>query len=118
MGGPLGRKEATLDGEIVALDDKGRPSFEEIQRRMGLTSETEIRRKMKEVPVTYMLFDLMWQDGHSLLKETYVARRKALEALKLNGAPWQTPPSQKGGGAAVLDPSRKPGLSGVIGNKL
>src|ERR1700681_3102135 len=70
-------------GEIVALDEKGRPSFEEIQQRMGLTSETEIRRKMKEVPVTYMVFDVMWQDGHSLLKETYVSRRKALEALKL-----------------------------------
>ena len=59
---------------------------------MGLTSESEIRRKMKEVPVTYMLFDVMWQDGHSLLKETYVDRRKKLAALKLKGASWQTPP--------------------------
>src|SRR5260370_8341000 len=101
MGGPLGRKEATLDGEIVALDDKGRPSFEEIQQRMGLTSETEIRRKMKEVPVTYMLFDLMWQDGHSLLKETYVPRRKALEAFKVNAASCQTPPSAKAAGPPI-----------------
>jgi bifunctional non-homologous end joining protein LigD len=90
MGRALGSKEVILDGEIVALDEKGRPSFEEIQQRMGLTSETEIRRKMKEVPVTYMVFDVMWQDGHSLLKEPYVTRRKALEALKLNGASWQT----------------------------
>src|ERR1700674_991636 len=63
MGRALGSKEVILDGEIVALDDKGRPSFEEIQQRMGLSSETEIRRKMKEVPVTYMLFDVMWQAG-------------------------------------------------------
>src|SRR6202023_803718 len=102
MGRALGSKEVILDGEIVALDDKGRPSFEEIQQRMGLTSESEIRRKMKEVPVTYMLFDLMWQDGHSLLKETYVTRRKQLEALKLKGGAWQTPPYEKGGGAAML----------------
>ncbi len=118
MGRALGSKEVILDGEIVALDDKGRPSFEEIQQRMGLTSETEIRRKMKEVPVTYMLFDLMWQDGHSLLKETYVARRKALDALKLNGASWQTPPSEKGGGPAMLEASRRAGLEGIMGKKL
>src|SRR5260370_40577528 len=53
VGRALGSSEVVLDGEIVALDDKGRPSFEEIQQRMGLTSESEIRRKMKEVPVTY-----------------------------------------------------------------
>src|SRR5258708_20031942 len=82
---------------------------------MGLPSETEIRHKMKEVPVTYMIFDVMWQDGHSLLKETYASRRKALEALKLNGASWQTPPSEKGGGAAMLEASRKAGLEGVMG---
>ena len=118
MGRALGSKEVILDGEIVALDEKGRPSFEEIQQRMGLTSETEIRRKMKEVPVTYMLFDVIWKDGHSLLKETYVARRKELETLKLNGASWQTPPYEKGGGPAMLEASRKAGLEGIMGKKL
>jgi bifunctional non-homologous end joining protein LigD len=118
MGRALGSKEVILDGEIVALDDKGRPSFEEIQQRMGLTSESEIRRKMKEVPVTYMLFDVMWQDGRSLLNETYVDRRKKLEALKLKGASWQTPPYEKGGGPAMLDASRKAGLEGIMGKKL
>jgi bifunctional non-homologous end joining protein LigD len=118
MGRALGSKEVILDGEIVALDDKGRPSFEEIQQRMGLTSESEIRRKMKEVPVTYMLFDVMWQDGRSLLNDTYVDRRKKLEALKLNGNSWQTPPYEKGGGQTMLDASRKAGLEGIMGKKL
>jgi len=118
MGRALGSKEVILDGEIVALDDKGRPSFEEIQQRMGLTSESEIRRKMKEVPVTYMLFDVMWQDGHSLLKEPYIGRRKKLEALKLKGASWQTPPYEKGGGPAMLEASRKAGLEGIMAKKL
>ena len=118
MGRALGSAEVVLDGEIVALDDKGRPSFEEIQQRMGLNSESEIRRKMKEVPVTYMLFDDMWQDGHSLLKERYTERRKKLEALKLKGASWQTPPYEKGGGNAMLEASRKAGLEGIVGKKL
>jgi bifunctional non-homologous end joining protein LigD len=118
MGRALGSTEVVLDGEIVALDDKGRPSFEEIQQRMGLNSESEIRRKMKEVPVTYMLFDDIWQDGHSLLKTPYTERRKRLEALKLKGASWQTPPYEKGGGQAMLEASRKAGLEGIVGKKL
>ncbi len=118
MGRALGSAEVILDGEIVALDAKGRPSFEEIQQRMGLTSESEIRRKMRDVPVTYMLFDVMWQDGHSLLKLDYTDRRKRLEALKLRGASWQTPPYEKGGGAAMLIASRKAGLEGITGKKL
>jgi bifunctional non-homologous end joining protein LigD len=107
-----------LDGEIVALDEKGRPSFEEIQQRMGLTAENEIRRKMREVPITYMVFDLLWRDGHSLMERRYVERRQALAQLKLTGASWQTPPYEKGGGQTMLDASAKAGLEGVVAKRL
>ena len=118
MGRALGSKEVILDGEVVALDEKARPSFEEIQQRMGLTSETDIRRKMKLVPVTYMVFDLLWQDGHSLMAQPYTERRGALEKLKLAGESWQTPPFEKGGGQAMLDASAKAGLEGVVAKRL
>jgi bifunctional non-homologous end joining protein LigD len=118
MGRALGSRQVILDGEIVALDDKGRPSFEEIQQRMGLTSETEIRRKMKEVPVTYMIFDVVWQDGHALLDKPYTERRATLAKLKLAGASWQTPPYEKGGGKAMLQASAKAGLEGIVAKKL
>ncbi|HEV2413166.1 MAG TPA: non-homologous end-joining DNA ligase [Candidatus Dormibacteraeota bacterium] len=118
MGRALGSAEVILDGEIVALDARGRPSFEEIQQRMGLTAENEIRRKMKEVPVTYMVFDLMWRDGHSIMDQPYVDRRKALASLMLSGPSWQTPPFEKGGGASMKDASAKGGLEGVMAKKL
>jgi bifunctional non-homologous end joining protein LigD len=118
MGRALGSREVILDGEIVALDDNGRPSFEEIQQRMGLTSDSEIRRKMKEVPVTYMLFDVMWQDGHPLLNQPYTDRRITLAKLKLAGVSWQTPPYEKGGGKETLQASAKAGLEGIVAKKL
>jgi bifunctional non-homologous end joining protein LigD len=118
MGRALGSREVILDGEVVALDEKGRPSFEEIQQRMGLTSESEVRRKMKLVPVTYMIFDLLWQDGHSTLTKPYMERRRLLAELKLSGASWQTPPWEKGGGQAMLEASAKSGLEGVMAKKL
>ena len=118
MGRAVGSSEVILDGEIVALDEKGRPSFEEIQQRMGLTAAADIRRQMKEVPVTYMLFDVMWRDGHSLMDQPYTARREALAKLKLSGASWQTPPYEKGGGKTMKDASAKAGLEGVMAKKL
>ena len=118
MGRALGSREVILDGEVVALDEKGRPSFEEIQQRMGLTSESEVRRKMKLVPVTYMVFDLLWQDGHSLIDQPYAERRRLLAQLKLAGDSWQTPPWEKGGGLAMLEAGAKAGLEGVMAKKL
>ena len=118
MGRAIGSHEVILDGEVVALDDGGRPSFEQIQQRMGLTSETEVRRKMKEVPVTYMVFDLLWLNGHSLMDQPYTDRRKALAQLKLAGTSWQTPPFEKGGGQAMLEASARAGLEGIVAKKL
>src|SRR2546425_5597669 len=118
MGRALGSAEVILDGEIVALDDKGRPSFEEIQQRMGLTADTEIRRKMKEVPVTYMIFDLLWQEGHSRMEDRYTDRRLALQRLKLAGPSWQTPPFEKGAGQTMLEASAEAGLEGIMAKRL
>ena len=118
MGRALGSAEVILDGEIVALDDRGRPSFEQIQQRMGLSAENEIRRKMKEVPITYMVFDVVWRDGHSLMDQSYLDRRKALAELKLSGPSWQTPPYEKGGGATMKEASAKADLEGVMAKKL
>ena len=118
MGRALGSNEVILDGEIVALDEDGRPSFEQIQQRMGLTAENEVRRKMKDVPVTYMVFDVVWRDGHSLTDQTYTQRRKALAELKLAGGAWQTPPYEVGGGQAMKDASARAGLEGVMTKKL
>jgi len=118
IGRALGSREVILDGEVVALDEKGRPSFEEIQQRMGLTSESEVRRKMQLVPVTYMVFDLLWQDGRSLVDQPYTERRRMLDGLKLAGASWQTPPWEEGGGQAMLEASAKAGLEGVMAKRL
>ena len=118
MGRAIGSSEVILDGEVVALDEKGRPSFEEIQQRMGLTSEGDVRRKMKVVPVTYMIFDLLWKDGRSLMDQPYIDRRAALAKLKLAGASWQTPPFEKAGGQAMLDASQRAGLEGVVAKRL
>src|SRR5215208_3158248 len=59
----LGSRRVVLDGEVVAFGDDGRPSFERMQQRMHLASESAVRRRMRDLPVTYIVFDLLYLDG-------------------------------------------------------
>jgi bifunctional non-homologous end joining protein LigD len=114
----LGSHEAILDGEIVAFDDAGRPSFQALQARMHLRGESAVRRLAEAKPVTYVLFDLLWLDGHSLMGLPYSERRARLEALKLDGEHWRTPEFQTGEGKAFLAATREQGLEGVVAKRL
>jgi bifunctional non-homologous end joining protein LigD len=118
LGETLGTRDVVLDGEIVAFDESGRPSFELLQRRMHVTSDSTIRRLVGEVPVTYVLFDLLWLDGHSTMDKPYVERRALLRELALNGASWQTPPNEEGDGAATIEVSKRFGLEGIVAKRL
>jgi bifunctional non-homologous end joining protein LigD len=118
LGPALGSTDAILDGEIVAFDDVGRPSFERLQSRMHLASESQIKRRMADIPVTYLIFDLLYVDGRSLVDLPYTERRKRLERLGLDGRAWQVPAHHRGDGDALLDLSRKQGLEGLVAKRL
>src|SRR4051812_21126318 len=114
----LSSHRAILDGEIVAFDEEGRPSFGRLQHRMHLTSESQIKRRSKEIPVVLALFDVLWLDGHSLMERPYTERREALESLGLNGPNWQTPRRLEGTGEELLAATARQGLEGVIIKRL
>ena len=116
--GELGGRPTVLDGELVAYDDQGRPSFQRLQRRMHVASATEVRRRQGEVAVTYVIFDLLHIDGRTLLELPYEERRAELEALGLDGDAWQTPSYHRGDGAALLAASRAQGLEGIVAKRL
>jgi bifunctional non-homologous end joining protein LigD len=118
LGRALAGHEAVLDGEVVAFDGDGRPSFQRLQSRMHLTSEHAVRRLSQSDPVHYMVFDLLWLDGHSLMELPYTERREQLLELGLRGPTWQTPASHVGDGAALLEASKAQGLEGIIAKRL
>jgi bifunctional non-homologous end joining protein LigD len=114
----LSHHRAILDGEVVALDAEGKPSFGALQRRMHLASESAVRRLAREAPVTYVIFDLLWLDGHSLMSLPYTGRRARLAELDLNGERWRTPEYVAGHGAELLDASEAQGLEGIVAKRL
>jgi bifunctional non-homologous end joining protein LigD len=116
--GALGMHQAVLDGEIVAFDANGRPSFERLQRRMHVTSPSAIRRLQSSMPVVYAIFDLLYLDGHSLTELPYRERRSRLESLNLSGAAWRVPAAHPGEGKLLLEATAKQGLEGVVAKRL
>jgi bifunctional non-homologous end joining protein LigD len=114
----LGARRVVLDGEVVAFDDEGRPSFERLQARMNLGSDSAVRRRMRDTPVTYVIFDLLYLDGRSTLPLAYEDRRRVLEALELEGPGWRTPAYHRGEGSALLAATRELGIEGVVAKRL
>ncbi len=114
----LGSHRAVLDGEIVAFDEAGRPSFGSLQQRMHVSSREQARKLAKRTPVTYVVFDLLWLDGHSMMDLPYAERRERLAALGLSGESWQTPEHLLGHGADLLKASVEQRLEGIVAKRL
>jgi bifunctional non-homologous end joining protein LigD len=114
----LGMHRAILDGEVVAFDAEGRPSFGALQGRMHLTRDAQVRRLAKEAPVTYIAFDLVWLDGRSLMDRPYTERRALLREVLADGERWQVPDHVAGGGAELLAATREQGLEGIVAKRL
>jgi len=117
LGRALGSRAAVFDGEVVAFDPEGRPDFGRLQGRMHLASETAVRRRMRDTPVAYVIFDLLWLEGRSLMGMPYAQRRERLDALGLRGRAWQVPASHDEGGADLLAASRELGLEGIVAKR-
>jgi len=110
----LGPEPLILDGEIVAMDASGRPSFTRLQQRMNLRSADEIAREVPRTPVQYVLFDLLSvQDVHAA-SEPLRARRAALESLAARLPAHILVPPVFDDVDAALETSRSLGLEGIV----
>jgi bifunctional non-homologous end joining protein LigD len=116
--GDVGMHEAVFDGEIVAFDDAGRPSFGRLQHRMHVTSPAAVRRLAASTPVVYAIFDLLYLDGRSLMELPYRERRARLEQLDLSGRAWRVPSAHPGNGARLLEATSAQGLEGIVAKRL
>lgn len=103
-----------LDGEIVAFDGRGRPSFETLQSRMHVRNPGHAL--MTRTPVLYAVFDVMWLDGRPLVDLPLSDRRRVLENLGLKGANWQVSPRLASAPAdELMAVCRQTGLEGYVG---
>jgi bifunctional non-homologous end joining protein LigD len=114
----LGSRTAVLDGEIIAMDELDRPSFTRLQRRMHVNDPRMILRLMNEVPVFFVLFDILYLDGKNTMKRPYVERRELLEEVTIAGPHWQRTPAHRGEGKLMLEAAEQNHLEGIVAKKI
>lgn len=113
----LGGSSAVLDGELIAPDDRGRPSFERLQPRMQAAPAGAAAAAAAQ-PAVFMVFDVLWHDGVDLCPLPHSERRERLVGLRLDDLGWRTPPLLETDDTAALEASvRSLGLEGVVAKR-
>ena len=79
--GELRVDNAVIDGEVVALDDEGRPSFSLMQQRTGMTSPGKRGPKNRALPIVYYTFDLLYLNGYNLMGIELERRKELLKQV-------------------------------------
>lgn len=110
----LGPDPAIVDGEIVAIDERGRPSFPLLQTRMNLQRPGEIARERTRTPVQYYLFDVLAAHGRDVASLPLTQRRAILEDLAATATPPVVLPPVFDDVDGALATSEKFDLEGVV----
>lgn len=105
---------AVLDGEVVAMAD-GVPSFEALAERMHVRDPARAERLARELPVAYLVFDVLVLYGVDITRRSFDERRGTLERLTLP-SPVQLSPVYPDG-AELWDVTREHGLEGVVAKR-
>src|SRR3954452_20189773 len=110
---------AILDGEIVCLDEEGRPSFRKLQQRFHITSAEMVKRRAAEYPAYIYLFDLLFIDGTDARDQPLTKRKQLLKAAI---SKWRSPlfftPGTRSKGTALLEETCRHGGEGIVAKRL
>jgi bifunctional non-homologous end joining protein LigD len=114
LGRALGDHAAVLDGELVAMDGDGRPDFYAVLRRLTLSRPLALAWAQRQTPLTFLAFDLLWLDDHSVVTKSYEQRRVLLDSLHLSGPAWHTTPRYSDDADDVFAACDALGLEGIV----
>ncbi len=106
-----------LDGEIVALDADGRPSFRRLQQRAGLTRPRDVEKARRGVGVDLVLFDALVVGGRAVTDRPYTERRAELARVVAPRRPVHVPDALDGTLDEALETSRLMRLEGVVAKR-
>jgi bifunctional non-homologous end joining protein LigD len=110
--------DAILDGEIVALDEKGVSRFQLLQQRLGRKNAGEIRRLAATTRIVYYVFDVLHLDGFDLMGCKLIDRKAALEELLIPSRNIRYSDHIIGEGERLFAEVAKIPLEGMIAKRL
>lgn len=107
-----------LDGEVVSLDDEGRPQFAQLQQRTQLVRTLDIARASALLPATYFAFDLLAFEGFDLRPLPLSTRKALLARLLPKVGPIRFADHVEERGAELFEQVEKRGMEGVMAKQL
>src|SRR5271156_4679947 len=110
-------ERAILDGEIVALDEEGRPSFSLMQQRTGFQPGKRRLPRREGVPVIYYAFDLLYLDGFDLRRVALERRKQLLQERIVSGGVIQFSDHYAEKGLDLFEAAKQRGLEGIVAKK-
>ena len=110
-------KNAVLDGEVVAVDEQGRPSFSLMQQRTGIRHGRFRAPGRSDVPVLYYAFDLVYRDGLDLRKVGLEDRKRLLADVIIPGDSLRYSDHQVAKGTALYQVAAQQGLEGIVAKR-
>jgi bifunctional non-homologous end joining protein LigD len=114
---PLGDRDLLVDGEVIALNQRGVPDFRVLQDRMHVRNAAAATRLADQLPATYMVFDVMRVDGKDVSNQPLGERRKILRGLGLEHSTWQVPDAYDDG-PMLFEATLQQGLEGIVSKRL
>jgi len=117
LGDRVQAKTAILDGEVVVLDEQGRPSFSLMQQRTGIRAHGRQSAPNRELPIIYYAFDLLYLDGYDLRRVTLEDRKRVLKEILKPGELVRFSDHYPGQGVALFEVAKQKGLEGILAKK-
>jgi bifunctional non-homologous end joining protein LigD len=113
LGDAFAERPLIVDGEIVVLDDEGKPSFQALQNRMDRYGRSRDRQN----GVTFVAFDLLYGNGRDLRGEPLEQRKAALETIVVPERGVLYSKHVVGNGTVLFEFARKNGLEGIVAKR-
>lgn len=113
----FGKSEIILDGEVIALI-QGKPNFQQLMRRDWTTDPATIKHLISKVPVTYVVFDILYLNNNLLIDKPFRERDKILHDLVKSVDPVVLTDTFCGQGKLLFDIVKKQQLEGIVAKKL
>jgi bifunctional non-homologous end joining protein LigD len=107
-------REAIVDGEVVALDEDGRPDFSLLQERISERRTGTKAERASSGPLVYQAFDLLYLDGRSLLKVPLEDRKRLLRSVLRESNRVRYASHVVGEGEAFMAAAASQGLEGIV----
>lgn len=109
--------DGILDGEIIALNSKGQPSFQQLQQRMNLTKEADVQRAEVTVPAHYFVFDIVRYGEFDLTAARLKDRKPLLQQLLSTSDRVHLIPTFDCEGQIAYDVCVENGFEGIVAKR-